>query len=184
MFATLPPERDAHGADADVLDSRLAERASLLERELSARRRAGGHGGRGRPIAKEAGRRRRGAPRRRSRGREDTERAFLALCIASPEEGARALGELEVDEHFSSELLRRAAGTCARATCASRWPSAPGERGLDDDPELKGLLAELIVQAGARRRDPGDARGAAPAARDGAHGPRDPPGARAARTPT
>ncbi len=41
--------------------------------------------------------------------REETERAFLALCIASPEEGARALAGLDVDEHFSSELLRRAA---------------------------------------------------------------------------
>ena len=41
--------------------------------------------------------------------REDTERAFLALCIASPEEGEAALAGLDVDEHFSSELLRRAA---------------------------------------------------------------------------
>ena len=59
--------------------------------------------------------RRRARGRRSARGRrqlsrrEDTERAFLALCIASPEEGAQALAELDVDEHFSSDLLRRAA---------------------------------------------------------------------------
>ena len=41
--------------------------------------------------------------------REETERAFLALCIASPEEGALALAGLDIDEHFSSGLLRRAA---------------------------------------------------------------------------
>src|SRR5439155_879704 len=39
--------------------------------------------------------------------REHTERAFLALCIASPEEGGRALAELDLEESFSSERLRR-----------------------------------------------------------------------------
>jgi len=38
-----------------------------------------------------------------------TERAFLALCIAAPEEGAVALAGLDIDDDFSSELLRRAA---------------------------------------------------------------------------
>ncbi|HMD57206.1 MAG TPA: DNA primase [Solirubrobacteraceae bacterium] len=41
--------------------------------------------------------------------REETERAFLALCIALPEQGAAALADLDIDEHFSSRLLRRVA---------------------------------------------------------------------------
>ncbi len=41
--------------------------------------------------------------------REDSERAFLALCIASPQQGEIALGELDVDAYFTSELLRVAA---------------------------------------------------------------------------
>ena len=32
--------------------------------------------------------------------------------------------------------------------CASRWASDPGEIPLEDDPQLKALLAELVVQAG------------------------------------
>jgi DNA primase len=77
--------------------------------------------------------------------REDTERAFLALCIASPDEGALALKSLEVDEHFASELLRRAARHLGQGDL--REPMA-NRSGLQDDPELKALLAELIVQSG------------------------------------
>jgi DNA primase len=42
-------------------------------------------------------------------GREETERAFLALCIASPQDGAEVLAGLDLEEHFSSPLVRRAA---------------------------------------------------------------------------
>jgi DNA primase len=80
--------------------------------------------------------------------REDTERAFLALCIASPEEGETALAELDLDAYFTSELLRRAA---RRLQGHLREPlqSGVGEGELEDDPQLGALLAELIVQAGA-----------------------------------
>ncbi len=91
-----------------------------------------------------------------SRGARSTERAFLALCIASPEEGARALASLDLDEHFTSELLRRAAGHL-RAGQPLRADGRRGRGGREpgDDPELKALLAELVVQAGREsRRDP------------------------------
>ncbi|MGA8365410.1 MAG: DNA primase [Solirubrobacteraceae bacterium] len=76
-----------------------------------------------------------------SRG-ESTERAFLAQCIAEPESGARALGELDLDAHFTSDLLRRAASHLRDHL------SDPGAQLPEEDPELSGLLAELVVQAG------------------------------------
>lgn len=81
-------------------------------------------------------------------GREDTERAFLALCVASPQEGEAALASLDIDEHFSSELLRRAARHLRAGDLRQPMAAAEGERGLEDDPELQALLAELVVEAG------------------------------------
>ena len=87
--------------------------------------------------------------------REETERAFLALCIASPEEGALALAGLDIDEHFSSGLLRRAARHLSRGDLrAPMSEAAVGEARLEDDPQLKGLLAELVVEAGREQPDP------------------------------
>ena len=87
--------------------------------------------------------------------REETERAFLALCIASPEEGAPALESLDVDEHFSSELLRRAARHLRAGDLRAPMSDPPGAGALlEDDPQLKGLLAELVVEAGRERSDP------------------------------
>jgi DNA primase len=93
--------------------------------------------------------------------REDTERAFLALCIAFPEEGERAIQSLDVAEHFSSELLRRAATRLREGglrepmresvpvSAGTEGASAEGASGeLDGDPELRALLAELVVEAG------------------------------------
>ena len=73
---------------------------------------------------------------------ESTERAFLAQCIAEPGSGARALGELDLSAHFTSDLLRRAAGYLREHL------TDPGADLPEDDPELAGLLAELVVQAG------------------------------------
>ncbi len=87
------------------------------------------------------------APGKALHGREDTERAFLALCIAAPEEGEGALASLDIGEYFSSELLRRAAEHLRAGDM--RAPMASGS--LDDDPQLKALLAELVVESG---RDP------------------------------
>jgi DNA primase len=81
--------------------------------------------------------------------REETERTFLALCIASPEEGEQALGSLNVEEHFTSGLLQRAARHLgAGHLCDPMADPAGVEDGLDGDPQLKGLLAELVVEAG------------------------------------
>jgi DNA primase len=86
--------------------------------------------------------------------REETERAFLALCIASPDEGALALAGLDIDEHFSSGLLRRAARHLGVGDLrAPMTEVANGEARLEDDPQLKGLLAELVVEAGREQPD-------------------------------
>jgi DNA primase len=96
--------------------------------------------------------------------REDSERAFLALCIASPQDGEMALGELDVDAYFTSELLRVAARGL-RGHLQEPLRAGIGESAAEDpDPEngersqaderLRALLAELIVEAGAERVDP------------------------------
>ena len=88
-------------------------------------------------------------------GREDTERAFLALCVASPDEGAVALQGIEVDEHFASKLLRRAARYLREGDLRKPMADPSGrDEDLDGDPELKALLAELIVQAGREEAPP------------------------------
>jgi DNA primase len=73
---------------------------------------------------------------------QSTERAFLALCIASPGAGAQALAELDPAEHFTGDTVRRAAEHL-RTHLAN-----PGAGLPDDDPELAALIAELAVEAG------------------------------------
>ena len=88
-------------------------------------------------------------------GREETERAFLSLCIASPEEGRRALEGLDIDEHFSSQLLRRVARHLLQGDLREPMASDPDSGGgQDDEPELKALLAGLVVQAGREEARP------------------------------
>ncbi len=75
--------------------------------------------------------------------REDTERAFLALCMATGAHGQEALGEVEIGEVFTSEMLRRAAAHLKRDGLDEPL------KGVDaEDRELVSLLAELIVEAG------------------------------------
>jgi DNA primase len=75
--------------------------------------------------------------------REDTERAFLALCIAAPEHGRVSLEEVDLQSMFTSELVRRAAEHLRAGRLAEPL------RGVDDeDRDLVGLLAELTVEAG------------------------------------
>lgn len=75
--------------------------------------------------------------------REDTERAFLALCIAAPEHGRASLQEVDLEAVFTSELVRRAAAHLQAGHIAEPL------RGVDeDDRELVALLAELTVEAG------------------------------------
>jgi DNA primase len=83
-------------------------------------------------------------------GRGDAERAFLALCLAAPEEGEAMLASVDVDEDFSSDLVRRAARHLAAGDLREPLAEVPGNGGgsLEQDPELKRLIAELIVEGG------------------------------------
>jgi DNA primase len=135
-----------------IASGRLAVPDNLLEEQLVASPpRGAGAGHSGRPDS------RRAAPAPRARdlsGREDTERAFLALCIAAPEEGAQALAALDLDEHFSSGLLRRAARRLRAGDLRAPMADGAGSDALEADPELKALLAELVVDAGREQADP------------------------------
>jgi DNA primase len=184
VFATLPPSAMRLEL-TQLVSSRLALPESLAEQLLASEsgsagsrgsgagaggvRSAGGRsdGGRGADIGSgrdsngsgpsgDGGDRRqngRGSPVSR---REDTERAFLALCIACPEDGAPALRSLDVEADFSGDLLRRAARHLRDGDLSAPMAQTPGEQeGPEDDPLLRGLLAELIVQAGGEAANPG-----------------------------
>jgi DNA primase len=172
VFGTLAPSamRDEL---MRVVSSRLALREGLAEQLLGAggvkrassgrppggRGEGGGHAvtaGRGGGEAPAAGGRA-GVTGARAgmSGRQDTERAFLALCIASPEEGASALEDLDVEEYFSSELLRRAARRLREGGVREPMAERSGQEGGGElDTELERLLAELIVEAGRERAKP------------------------------
>jgi DNA primase len=68
--------------------------------------------------------------------REQSERAFLALCVALPELGEEKLAAADLDALFSSPETRRAAALL-RGHLAS-----PSDI-LGEDPELIPLVAEL-----------------------------------------
>ncbi len=121
------PVRVSAGAQARASGSRAPS-----ERAVSEHRAGNGVAGRsGKPL----------------HGREDTERAFLALCIAAPEEGEQVLASLDIDEHFSSDLLRRAARHLREGDLRAPMASQ-GDGELESDLELKALLAELVVEGG------------------------------------
>lgn len=88
-----------------------------------------------------AGTRVNGAPAstRRPDRREEIERSFLALCLAMPVEGARALERASLEEHFSNERARRAAEHLRDHL------EVPLE-GLPDDPDLTAYLRALTVR--------------------------------------
>jgi DNA primase len=174
VFATLPPSAMRMELTR-IVSGRLALPESLAEQLLAAgagqaagqlgaveRGRAQQGSGPGGEQGNGAGGRQGGGgagpPARRAvdlSRRGDTERAFLALCIASPEQGASALGDLDVDEYFSSGLLRRAARRLREGGIEQPMRDRAGETApLEDDPELKGLLAELVVEAGREESDP------------------------------
>jgi len=132
-------------ASRDDLVRQVAERldlepAMVMGRVVSARPLSGGEseperGGGGRPGAAAAP-----PPRRAAEltSRERRERALLAMCIALPEEGREYLGRL-ADAHLSPSGLR-----------AAGWlrehPGDPASN-LPDDPELTGLITELVMLA-------------------------------------
>jgi DNA primase len=74
--------------------------------------------------------------------REQTERAFLAYCLALPDEGERRLAEADLDELFASPATRRAAEYLRGRV---RRPAADLPPG---DEALARLVAELVIRAG------------------------------------
>ena len=153
VFAALPPSA-ARMELTQIVSSRLGLREGIAERLLSgdgaASSRAGSLAGSGPSANGEQGATRRSI----SRG-EEAERAFLTLCLAAPELGPAALESLDVDRHFSSGLLRRAARRLREGDLRDPLCDPSGRLGdLDQDPELKALMAELVVEAGAERTKP------------------------------
>jgi len=153
VFATLPSGAMRMELTQLVSD-RLAEKERVVERELaggsaapaSARADAklGAVGGVRGPAGGDTGRP--GLSRR-----EEAERAFLMLCIASPEQGEPALAALDVDTYFSSELTREA----ARHLRDGHLRTPLGAGAAEESEQLLGLLAELVVEAGRESAQPG-----------------------------
>ncbi len=73
--------------------------------------------------------------------RERAERAFLALCLALPEEGERRLADADLEALFSAPATRRAAAHL-RGKLHSPAASLPRE-----DESLARVIAELVVRA-------------------------------------
>jgi DNA primase len=74
--------------------------------------------------------------------REDTERLFLARCLAVKEAGRRALAGMDVDAVFSGELTRRAAHYLVEHL------DHPGEGLPPDADALAKMIAELVIRSG------------------------------------
>jgi DNA primase len=74
--------------------------------------------------------------------REQSERAFLAYCLALPDEGEARLAAADLDELFSAPATRRAA-----EYLRGRLRSPAGDLPADDEP-LARLVAELVIRAG------------------------------------
>ena len=106
--------------------------------------------GRGRPGRRDRGERRSGADRQRlgpaaghpMDGAPKGEQVFLALCLALPDDGERALSAPDIDELLTSERLRRAA---AHLRGRTRTPTAELPAG---DEQLALVVAELVKRAG------------------------------------
>jgi DNA primase len=165
LFATLPASAMRMELTT-LVSNRLALADRLTEKLLASPPGAGG--GSGRSAASGDARGGRAAGQGGSQGesvaraqpagaggellaREETELAFLALCIASPQEGAEALAGLDLEEHFSSPLMRRAAAHLRDGDLADPMSDPPDAPSLEFDLPLKELLAELVVAAGRER---------------------------------
>ena len=74
--------------------------------------------------------------------REKSERTFLALCLALPDDGERLLAEIDLEDSFSTSATR-AAAVYLRGRL--RTPAADLPAG---DEALARLVAELVIRAG------------------------------------
>jgi DNA primase len=70
------------------------------------------------------------------------ERTFLVQCVAVPDAGGRVLAEIDPDQVFTSELMRRAARHIAPR------PESPLSDIPEDDGELARAIADLVARAG------------------------------------
>jgi DNA primase len=128
VLATLAP-----GVQRDELVRQAAQRLGLNERLVASLAAAGPAGnGDGSP---------RSAPAKGLDKREQTERTFLALCIALPDAGAKALAGIDPERHLTGSLTRRAAAHLRDHL------ELPTEGIAPDDPELLALMAELSLRA-------------------------------------
>ncbi len=141
-LAEVAPVLAAMGetASRDDLVRQVAERldlepAMVMGRVVAAQPLAGGP-----EQAPTASRAPAAQPRRAAEltSRERRERALLAMCIALPEEGKGYLERL-TDAHLSGSGLRA-------ATWLREHPGDPASN-LPDDPELAGLITELVMLA-------------------------------------
>jgi DNA primase len=73
--------------------------------------------------------------------REQSEKAFLSLCIALPDLGEQRLAEIDIEDYFSSPNTRRAAAYLREHL------RHPGERLPSGDEAFARLIAELTVDA-------------------------------------
>ena len=87
-------------------------------------------------------------PRAALARREQSESAFLAYCLALPEEGEQRLAAVELDDYFSAPATRQAA---AYLRGRLRTPAASLPAG---DESLARLVAELVVRSGALEATP------------------------------
>jgi DNA primase len=74
--------------------------------------------------------------------REESERAFLARCLAIKQVGRQALEAMDIDASFSTELTRRAAHYLFGHL------EHPGEGLPPDADSLAKLIAELVIRSG------------------------------------
>jgi DNA primase len=80
--------------------------------------------------------------------REESERLFLARCLAVKDAGRRALESMDLDAVFAAELTRRA------AHYLSEHLEHPGEGLPPDADALAKMVAELVIRSGELEADP------------------------------
>ena len=80
--------------------------------------------------------------------REEGEQTFLSMCIALPDRGRDALRRVDLDAHFTTARLRRAAAHLRDHV------AAPADGLGEEDADLAPLMAELTLRAA---REPVDA---------------------------
>ena len=123
-----------------LISNRLQMPESMTSEALRRAPRSNGHAGR---VAAPPARQMTSVDKR-----EDTERLFLARCLAIKGPGRRALEEMDIDATFALELTRRAAHYLTEHL---EHPGQALPAGADD---LAHLVAELVIGAGDLAADP------------------------------